>query len=260
VVLHGFLEQGASWDLVAPLLGRRVLAPDHRGHGLSGHVGSGGFYHFWNYVPDVVHLIETLGEPVDLVGHSMGGAIGVYLASLRPDLVRRFVLYEGLGLPDASGAHLDRSKRFLAHRANPPRHRLVQGIADGVARLRRWNSDLPEPLALKLATRITRPLRPGDVYEGEAGPDSHMWTWDPLHRSRNPNPFREQVFLDHLAQIEAPVLYVQGGKSYYRLPNTAQRLAVLRDVRSVTVPEGSHMMHHAMPDVLTELIREHLEG
>ena len=103
VVLHGFLEQGAAWDDVAQRLadrlGRPVHAPDHRGHGRSGHVGRGGFYHFWDYVSDVDALVDQLGGRVDLIGHSMGGTMACLFSGSRPDAVRRLVLVEGLGPP-----------------------------------------------------------------------------------------------------------------------------------------------------------------
>lgn len=43
--------------------------------------------------------IDTLGAPVHLVGHSMGGHIAVHLATLRPDLVRSLVLVSSTGVP-----------------------------------------------------------------------------------------------------------------------------------------------------------------
>ena len=41
----------------------------------------------------------TIGQPVHLVGQSMGGHIAVYLATLRPDLVRSLVLVSSTGVP-----------------------------------------------------------------------------------------------------------------------------------------------------------------
>jgi len=43
--------------------------------------------------------LETFGEPVHLVGHSMGGQIAIELASERPDLVRSLVLVNAAGMP-----------------------------------------------------------------------------------------------------------------------------------------------------------------
>jgi pimeloyl-ACP methyl ester carboxylesterase len=47
--------------------------------------------------------LETFGEPVHLVGHSMGGQIAIRLAAERPDLVRSLVLVDAAGMP----FHLD---------------------------------------------------------------------------------------------------------------------------------------------------------
>ncbi|HEX7833386.1 MAG TPA: alpha/beta fold hydrolase [Thermoanaerobaculia bacterium] len=47
--------------------------------------------------------LETFGEPVHLIGHSMGGALAIRLASERPDLVRSLLLVNSAGMP----FHLD---------------------------------------------------------------------------------------------------------------------------------------------------------
>lgn len=249
VVLHGFLEQGASWDRVARALGRRVVAPDQRGHGRSGHVGSGGFYHFWDYVPDVDALVEHLGAPVDLVGHSMGGTVACLYAGTRPEAVRRLVLVEGLGPPDAAGDAVDRARAFLAHRRDPPVHRPMRDTDEAAARLVRADAGIPLEVARALAGRATRPLDGGVV-----------WSWDALHRARTPTPFSASTFRAFLTEIRAPVLVVDGGRSPWRLPDEAERVACLRDARRVVVEGAGHLVHHDAPVALATAIRAFLEA
>lgn len=43
--------------------------------------------------------LESFGEPVHLVGHSMGGQIAIQLAAERPDLIRSLVLVSAVGMP-----------------------------------------------------------------------------------------------------------------------------------------------------------------
>jgi pimeloyl-ACP methyl ester carboxylesterase len=44
------------------------------------------------HVADLVALIERLGRsPVDLLGHSYGGAVAALLAQSQPDLIRKLV-------------------------------------------------------------------------------------------------------------------------------------------------------------------------
>ena len=42
----------------------------------------------------IIPLLENLGEPAHLVGHSYGGALALHIARHRPDLVRSLCVYE----------------------------------------------------------------------------------------------------------------------------------------------------------------------
>ncbi|MDP6563757.1 MAG: alpha/beta hydrolase [Alphaproteobacteria bacterium] len=81
VLLHGQSCNGGVWDGLLPLLAEhwpgRWLVPDLRGHGRSGH---GAPYGIGVYAADVAGLL-TPGEEVCLIGHSMGGAVAVALAT-----------------------------------------------------------------------------------------------------------------------------------------------------------------------------------
>lgn len=79
VLLHALGCHKGWWDAVSPVLGRRyhVVAPDLRGHGESEWTGD---YRFATYAEDVERLAGS-GEPYALVGHSMGGYIGLLVAS-----------------------------------------------------------------------------------------------------------------------------------------------------------------------------------
>jgi pimeloyl-ACP methyl ester carboxylesterase len=228
-----------------------------RGHGLSGHVGTGGFYHFWDYVPDVASLVDHLGGRVDLVGHSMGGGLAMLLTALRPDKVRRLVNIEGLGPPDADGRDLDQADRFVAAIQNPPRHRLIGTVEEGVDRMRRWNPHLSPRFARFLVERTTRPATADDPYEGTLDAGSLIWTWDPLHRARSPVPFRAIAFKQFLERVQVPVLSIRGGDTWFVLPDQAEREALISDLRKAEVPGAGHMIHHEKPQELAALIAEH---
>ncbi|MEQ1506887.1 MAG: alpha/beta hydrolase [Myxococcota bacterium] len=253
VILHGFLEQGAAWDRVARGLGRWVVAPDQRGHGRSGHVGAGGWYHFWDYVGDLDALVAHVrassgGAPVDLVGHSMGGTVAALFAGARPEAVRRLVLVEGLGPPDTTDTAVDRARQYLDHRRRPPVHGPLRDAADGAARIRKFNPEIPEAVADALAERITAP-------DG----DGVRWTWDPLHRGRAPNPFEAAIFVRFLREITAPTLVIDGGRTSFVVADAPERAAAIRDARRVVIPDAGHLVHHDAPDALADEIRRFLE-
>ncbi|MFD5466671.1 alpha/beta fold hydrolase [Kitasatospora sp. NPDC127059] len=94
VLLHALGERAADWDTVLPDLapGHRVYAPDLRGHGDSGRTAE---YDLERMREDVLAFLDALGlDRVDLVGHSMGGAVAYLLAQAAPERVNRLVLEE----------------------------------------------------------------------------------------------------------------------------------------------------------------------
>ena len=70
---------------------------DFVGHGKSTHLTSQGRYSFRTYIGHVVHFI-TSGLAWDscvLMGHSMGGHVGAYVAGVIPSIVRSLILLDG---------------------------------------------------------------------------------------------------------------------------------------------------------------------
>jgi pimeloyl-ACP methyl ester carboxylesterase len=98
LLIHGF--GGAAWNFseLAPLLpGRRLLIPDLPGHAASAPLPA---------APTTAAYADAvaacLDGPVDVFGHSMGGAVALRLAERRPDLVRRIVLAAAAGITSST--------------------------------------------------------------------------------------------------------------------------------------------------------------
>jgi pimeloyl-ACP methyl ester carboxylesterase len=97
LLVHGL--GGAAWNFseLAPLLpGRRLIIPDLPGHGASSPLPAPTLTGF----ADV--LAEILDEPVDVLGHSMGGVVALRLAERHPSLVRRLVLAAAAGISSST--------------------------------------------------------------------------------------------------------------------------------------------------------------
>jgi pimeloyl-ACP methyl ester carboxylesterase len=96
VCLHGLTRNAADFETLAPWIaarGRRVLAVDVRGRGLSAHDPEPMRYVPITYAGDVLCLLDGLGIARALfVGTSMGGIITMLVASLRPLAVAGAVL------------------------------------------------------------------------------------------------------------------------------------------------------------------------
>ncbi|MDM5177549.1 alpha/beta hydrolase [Massilia sp. DJPM01] len=101
VCAHGVTRVGDDFDNLARALAGhyRVVAPDVVGRGRSGRLRNPQFYRVPQYVSDVVTLIARVtandsssSGGVDWFGTSMGGLIGIALASLPDTPVRKLVL------------------------------------------------------------------------------------------------------------------------------------------------------------------------
>jgi pimeloyl-ACP methyl ester carboxylesterase len=109
VLVHGFSGSAFDFAGVVPDLSieRPVLVLDQRGHGGSSKLGGAeGAYSIEILRDDLVAWLEAVagGEPVHLLGHSMGGRVVMEVAVARPDLVRSLVLMDtsagGFRAPD----------------------------------------------------------------------------------------------------------------------------------------------------------------
>jgi len=114
VLVHGAWHGGWCWERVAPLLvakGHRVIAPDLPGMGadLRKH-GSDPLRDWTDFIAD---LTTSAGEPVILVGHSLGGVAISEVAERVPESIDRlvyltaFLLRSGQSLADVANRYPD---------------------------------------------------------------------------------------------------------------------------------------------------------
>jgi pimeloyl-ACP methyl ester carboxylesterase len=135
VLLHGL---GRRWQVflpVIPALSLRwhVFAPDLRGHGKSSRVARG--YHGPQYSEDIACLLrERISAPAVLFGHSLGGMLGMWIASHYPELVRALILGDNMivarRLHNPMYTALFSGLRDLAREGGN-----VEQIADGIGRI-----------------------------------------------------------------------------------------------------------------------------
>lgn len=93
--LHGRWGRGETWFDFIQYYGEkyRVIAPDQRGHGLSGKPISK--YTAEEMSADMIELLEFLKlDSVILVGHSMGGRVAGYLTALYPKFVKALAILD----------------------------------------------------------------------------------------------------------------------------------------------------------------------
>jgi len=256
VLLHGWMDVSASFQfLVDALRGPwDVYAPDWRGYGLTDW-GKSDCYWFPDYIADLDFLLDAIGAPVNLVGHSLGGNVACMYAGIKPERVAKLVNLEGFGLvatkPDDAPR---RYARWLKELHERPGLRPYAGFGDLARRLRDNNPRLSAERAEFLARHWGRELPDGSV----------VLRGDPAHKIVNPVLYRYEEARACWRQVRAPVLWVDGAET-----NVAQRLGLdeaqrkerrdaFQKLRYAAVPGAGHMLHHDQPEAVARLIEEFL--
>lgn len=114
LAIHGITSNAWSWDSVAHRLGGRatIVALDLRGRGRS--YQQPGPFGMRRHADDIAAVIDRLGGPMVLAGHSMGAYAAMMTAERHPAAVAGLVLVDGgtpLVVPDGVDvdAHLEAS-------------------------------------------------------------------------------------------------------------------------------------------------------
>lgn len=101
LAIHCSGSSGMQWAPLANVLGTdaSVIAPDLWHHGMSVRAPMSPESLSWRDQVELVCLILDEGEePVDLIGHSLGGLVATIAAAKRPGKVRSLTLYEPIVL------------------------------------------------------------------------------------------------------------------------------------------------------------------
>ncbi|HET9652376.1 MAG TPA: alpha/beta fold hydrolase, partial [Usitatibacter sp.] len=110
VCVHGLTRNGRDFDHVAQGLADmyRVVCPDIAGRGRSDWLRDPADYTYTTYCNDMVTLIASLhAETLDWLGTSMGGIMGMIMASLPGSPVRKLVMNDvGCVVPQAALARI----------------------------------------------------------------------------------------------------------------------------------------------------------
>jgi pimeloyl-ACP methyl ester carboxylesterase len=258
LLLHGYMDAAATWDLVAPSLasrGLRVVAPDLRGFGDAPRVGAGGYYHFPDYLLDVADVADAFvpeGAPLLVVGHSMGGTIATMYTGSFPERVSRLAILEGSGPPASPPSTApDRARRWVdeVRIARARGSRRMPSREDAQRRLFLNHPTVPHDVLRKRLDDLARPLPDGE---------GMVWRSDPLHGTRSPTPFIAEAWMAFAGRAKCPVLSVSGGPKGWHPPDEETRLGAFPTLERAEIPDAGHMMHWTRPDELSRILGEFL--
>jgi esterase len=238
VIAHGLYGSGRNWGVIARRLAdhREVVAVDMRNHGESPRFPTQSYPEM---AADLAEVIGTLGPPVDLLGHSMGGKAAMQLALTRPDLIRRLVVADIA--PVAYSHDQTRNARAMARLDLSQ----ITTRAEADAALAR---DIDDP-SLRAFFLQSLDLR------------QHPPRWKlnlPVLEAEMPKivgwPGTEGSFPN-------PALFLTGALSSYVRPEHRETIRTLfPKVRFAKLPDAGHWLHAEKPRAFEETVRVFLEA
>lgn len=266
VLVHGWMDVAASWQFMVDALAqeRWIVAPDWRGFGLTRAEGPApDSYWFPDYLADLDALLDHYApdQPVDLVGHSMGGNVVMVYAGARPQRIRRLVNLEGFGMPATRPAQAPgRYAQWMDE---------VKALHKGEQALKTYDS--PDAVARRLMKTNPRlaPDKADWLARQWAAPNAQgRWEilGDAAHKVVSAYLYRVDEAQEMYRRISAPVLAVtasddslsQWWKGRFTLAEHHERLRAVPHLDNAVVNDAGHMLHHDQPQVLAHTIEAFL--
>lgn len=239
IALHGWLDNAASFDVLAPLLKADVIALDLAGHGLSYHRTPQASYNIWEDLPDIVRVADALQwQTFDVLGHSRGAIVSTLLATALPERVNSAILLDGLRPNPVPLEDLaPQLGRYLREHLAPERRRSLYESIEQAIKVRCRFTDMSEASAALITKR--------GLLHTESG---LVWRHDPRLRLSSAvklsQPHSDSV-LKRLAQLPHRAFFVEsaGGavlKEYGELERWSQLL-------NFEMLSGRHHFHMEEP-------------
>ena len=228
LMLHGGGQNRFSWKNTGQVLadeGFHVVALDSRGHGDSDRAPDAD-YDVETLTADVMHVLDAIDRPVNLIGASMGGLTGILVADeAGPDRVTRLVLVDVVPRFEKNGSARIRDFMFSGLHGFGS----LEEAADAVAAYLPHRTRPRSPEGLKKNLR----LRGGRWY----------WHWDPAFMTKpgDDPQLRTEKFEQAAADLTIPVLLIRGKLSDVVSPEGVRHfLDTVPNAEFVELSEAGH--------------------
>lgn len=235
LIAHGLYGSGRNWGVIAKRLSdtRHVITVDMRNHGHS----------FWSddhgypdLEADLAEVIDSLGGPMDVVGHSMGGKAAMTLALSRPDTVRRLVVGDiaPVGYGHSQMQYIDAMRAIdltkVSRRSEANEQLAAQGVAPA------------------LCSFLTQSL---DVTE-------QKWRLNLDALAANMPAILDFPMMS--TSFSGPTLFLSGGSSDYVTPDYRPTIRTLfPNARFAKIPNAGRWLHADNPRAFEGTVRAYLD-
>ena len=233
LIVHGLFGSGRNWGVIAKRLSdtRQVIAVDMRNHGDSPWMDS---HTYPDMAADLAEVIQRVGRPVDVLGHSMGGKAAMMLALTRPELLRRLIVAD---IAPVAYAHTQDGPLNAMRGVDLTR---IDSRKDAQAQM-----DVDDATATFLLQSLDLPQRRWKLNLDVLGRDMAAIVGWP----------------DTTGQFTGPTLFLRGATSDYVPDSAAPAIrAAFPQAEIRTIADAGHWLHAEQPRATEAAVRAFLEG
>lgn len=253
LAMHGWLDNAATFDLLAPLLpDYRIVSVDFPGHGFSDHLPACGIYHHSDRVIQMFQVADALGwEKFSILGHSMGGIIGAFMASIFPERIEKIVAIDASPFLSVYTTNIiEACRRYYQESKKNPIHHTVYLNHDEAA-IRRVAINPKFQIRLESALILTK----GGV---KGVPSGYSWTFDLKLLLPNFMSIDEAAITDAMQKITAPFCLIVAETGILKSDDDYQKK--LKAIATLEIHEcpGGHHLHLDEPQGMAKVLNQFL--
>lgn len=218
LIAHGLFGSARNWGVIAKKLSadRPVIAVDMRNHADSP------WYNTHSYHDLAQDLAEVIDQPMDVLGHSMGGKAAMMLALTHPAKVNRLIVAD---IAPVTYTHTQMGPLAAMQQVDPTQ---VTTRADAKEKLGTLEPGVADFLLQSLDMKEKRWRLNLDVLKAEMD--------------------KIVGFPDVDTQFTGPTLFLCGGASHYVRPEDRPRIkALFPHVKFAKIPDAGHWLHAEKP-------------
>lgn len=239
VLIHGLFGSGDNLSMIRRHFEQdyRVISLDLPDHGQSPWSSS---FSFENYAQQVILTLSSLGiTKANIVGHSLGGKVAMYVAHLKPEMLDKLVVID------------------IAPVSYEPRH---NNVLDGLESVDLGKIDSRKTAQASLKGFVedagTQAFLLKSLYQ-----DGKQWKWrfnvdlivkEYLHMADWP--------LEDVEIFTGDVLFIKGLKSNYITEKHQSKIMKQFPNASAKLVDAGHWLHAEKPSIVNKLITKHLQA
>ncbi|MEL6595778.1 MAG: alpha/beta fold hydrolase [Pseudomonadota bacterium] len=235
LIAHGLYGSARNWGVIAKRLSDRgpVIVVDMRNHGASDWHST---HSYADLAGDLAETLESIGEPSDVLGHSMGGKAAMVLALTRPDLVRKLVVAD---IAPVAYKHTQ------------------QGMIDAMRGVDLSGVEKRSDADVKLAKTVEdQGVRAFLLQSLDVAQKRWRLNLDVLSAEMD----KIIGFPQLTGAFEGPALFLSGGMSDYVLPEHRPQIkSIFPNAKFAKIPGAGHWLHAEKPREFEAAVRAYLD-